>query len=227
MHKSLLPISAEQEPLWHGVFFAVGMFAVTSLQTLLRTRHLHYMSLIGQRIRTALTGAIYRKAMNLSNSVRNESTVGEIVNLIAVDAQRFMELTPIIDMLWSAPLQICLALYFLWNILGPSVLAGLAVILFVMPLNAFVARKQRGVQCSQMVNKDERIKTINELLNGIKVLKLYAWEPVFEKQVTEIRGKEIKLIRTFTILRSIVSFVWCCSPFLVKILIETSQSFPH
>jgi ATP-binding cassette subfamily C (CFTR/MRP) protein 1 len=54
----------------------------------------------------------------MSNSARKESTVGEIVNLMSVDAQRFMDLTTYLNMIWSAPLQIALALYFLWNILG-------------------------------------------------------------------------------------------------------------
>lgn len=116
--------SAEREPLWHGIFFAVALFVVAGLQTICNTHHLHQMLIVGQRIRTALIGAFYRKALTLSNAVRKESTVGEIVNLMAVDAQRFVDLTSRIHMLWSAPLQIGLALYFLWDLLGPSVLPG-------------------------------------------------------------------------------------------------------
>lgn len=58
------------------------------------------------------------QAIKISNSARKESTVGEIVNLMSVDAQRFMDLTTYLNMLWSAPLQIGLAIYFLYNILG-------------------------------------------------------------------------------------------------------------
>jgi ATP-binding cassette subfamily C (CFTR/MRP) protein 1 len=54
----------------------------------------------------------------MSNTARKESTVGEIVNLMSVDAQRFMDLTAYLNMIWSAPLQIALALYFLWDTLG-------------------------------------------------------------------------------------------------------------
>lgn len=117
-------INVGREPLWHGIFFAFSMFAVTAFQTIFKTHHLHRMSIVGQRIRTALIGAIFKKSLVLSNSVRKESTVGEIVNLMAVDAQRFMDLTENINIIWSAPLQIGLALYFLWQLLGLSVLAG-------------------------------------------------------------------------------------------------------
>lgn len=114
----------DPEPMWRGFLYAALLFIVASTQTLFLSQYFQRMFLVGLRIRTALVGAIYKKALCLSNTARKESTVGEIVNLMAVDAQRFMDLTTYINMLWSAPLQIGLALYFLWDLLGPSVLAG-------------------------------------------------------------------------------------------------------
>lgn len=119
-----IPFGSQREPLWHGILFAAGLFGVAGLQTIFKTHHYHCMSIVGQRIRTAIIGAVYKKALILSNLVRKDSTIGEIVNLLAVDAQLLMDLTQHINMLWSAPLQIGLALYFLWNLLGPSILAG-------------------------------------------------------------------------------------------------------
>lgn len=114
----------ERDPMWRGILYAVLLFLVASTQTLFLSQYFQRMFLVGLRIRTALVGSIYKKALRLSNAARKESTVGEIVNLMAVDAQRFMDLTTYINMLWSAPLQIGLALFFLWDLLGPSVLAG-------------------------------------------------------------------------------------------------------
>lgn len=119
-----LPFNSQREPLWHGILFAAGLSGVAGLQTIFKTHHYHHMSIVGQRIRTAIIGAVYKKALILSNLVRKDSTIGEIVNLLAVDAQLFMDSTQHINMLWSSPLQISLALYFLWNLLGPSILAG-------------------------------------------------------------------------------------------------------
>jgi len=72
-------------------------------------------------------------------------------------------------MLWSAPVQITLAMVLLWNTLGPSVLAGLGIMVLMMPLNAVLATYQRKFQVQQMGLKDSRIKLMNEVLNGIKV----------------------------------------------------------
>lgn len=117
--------------------------------------------------------------------------------------------------LWSTPIQIVLALYFLWDLLGPSVLAGLAVMLILIPLNGFIVNRIEKMQTQQMNTKDERIKLMSEILNGIKLLKLYAWEPSFVKQVLKIRDKEIKILKKSAYLNAAQSFFWSCTPFLV------------
>lgn len=60
----------------------------------------------------------------MNNEARKTSTVGEIVNLMSVDCQRMQDLSGYLWMIWSAPVQITLAMYLLWVQLGPSVLAG-------------------------------------------------------------------------------------------------------
>ena len=51
--------------------------------------------------------------------------VGETTNLMAIDSQKFMDMVLLINIIWSSPLQIALAMYFLWDILGASSLAGM------------------------------------------------------------------------------------------------------
>lgn len=206
---------SEDEPVWKGYMYAVLMIVCAQIQSLVLGQYFMKMFLAGLRIRTGVISAVYRKALRISSSARKESTVGEIVNLMSVDAQRFMDLTSYINMLWSAPLQIALALYFLWDLLGPSVLAGLAVMIVLIPVNGFIANKTKQFQISQMKNKDQRVKLMNEILNGIKVLKLYAWEPSFEEQVLGVRNLEIKVLKKSAYLNAGTSFIWTCTPFLV------------
>lgn len=59
---------------------------------------------------------LFVQSLVITNEAKRSSTVGEIVNLMSVDAQRFMDLTTFLNMLWSAPLQIILALFFLWQV---------------------------------------------------------------------------------------------------------------
>uniref|UniRef100_A0A8D0A2U8 ATP-binding cassette, sub-family C (CFTR/MRP), member 3 n=1 Tax=Sander lucioperca TaxID=283035 RepID=A0A8D0A2U8_SANLU len=204
-------------PDWWGYSLAFLMFFTAFLQTLILHQHFQYCFVTGMNVRTAVIGAIYRKALVITNAAKRSSTVGEVVNLMSVDAQRFMDLTTFLNMLWSAPLQIMLALYFLWQNLGPSVLAGVAVMIMLIPLNAVIAMKTRAYQVEQMQYKDSRIKLMNEILNGIKVLKLYAWENSFKEKVLAIRQKELQVLRKTAYLGALSTMAWTSAPFLVAL----------
>uniref|UniRef100_A0A8C7YZ28 Multidrug resistance-associated protein 1 n=1 Tax=Oryzias sinensis TaxID=183150 RepID=A0A8C7YZ28_9TELE len=213
----ILFVNDPDAPSWQGYFYAALLFVCTCVQSLILQRYFHVCFVSGMRLRTAVIGAIYRKALVISSAARRSSTVGEIVNLMSVDAQRFMDLVTYINMIWSAPLQVVLALYFLWENLGPSVLAGVAVMVLMVPINAVIAMKTKTYQVAQMKNKDSRIKLMNEMLNGIKVLKLYAWEMAFKEKVSQIRENELKVLKKAAYLGAVSTFTWVCAPFLVAL----------
>lgn len=210
-------VNDSSAPSWQGFFYTALLFLCTCVQSLILQRYFHVCFVSGMRLRTAIIGAVYRKALVISSAARRTSTVGEMVNLMSVDAQRFMDLITYINMIWSAPLQVVLALYFLWQNLGPSVLAGVAVMLLMVPVNAVIAMKTKTYQVAQMKSKDQRIKLMNEMLNGIKVLKLYAWELAFKDKVSEIRESELKVLKKAAYLGAVSTFTWVCAPFLVAL----------
>ncbi|XP_027741232.1 multidrug resistance-associated protein 1 isoform X1 [Empidonax traillii] len=210
-------VNDKTAPDWQGYFYTVLLFVCACLQTLILHQYFHICFVTGMRLKTAIVGVIYRKALVITNSARKTSTVGEIVNLMSVDAQRFMDLATYINMIWSAPLQVILALYLLWQNLGPSVLAGVAVMILLVPINAVMAMKTKTYQVAQMKSKDNRIKLMNEILNGIKVLKLYAWELAFREKVLEIRQKELQVLKKSAYLAAMATFTWVCAPFLVAL----------
>ncbi|XP_065815553.1 canalicular multispecific organic anion transporter 1 isoform X2 [Labrus bergylta] len=202
---------------WEGYVYAVLLLVVAILQSLFLQQYFQRCFVLGMKVRTAIMAAVYKKALVVSNDVRKETTVGETVNLMSADAQRFNDVTNFIHLLWSCPLQIILSIVFLWLELGPSVLAGLAVMVLMVPINGLLATKARKLQVENMKYKDKRLKIMNEILNGIKILKLYAWEPSFQTQVEDIRGEELKVMKKFAYLTSVSTFVFSCAPALVSL----------
>ncbi|KAH1017925.1 hypothetical protein HUJ05_008511 [Dendroctonus ponderosae] len=186
----IISFAASDEPLWKGILYAFTMFLVAALMTFTNTAQFGRFFVLGQHVKTILTSAIYRKALRISNSARKNKTVGEIVNLMSNDAQKFQELVMFVNMLWSAPISIVLAIYFLYQELGVA----------------------------QMKNKDERVKMMNEILSGMKVLKLYAWEESFEQQIRNIRNKEVNTLKKSAYLNACSQFIWNCAPFMVSCL---------
>ena len=54
------------------------------------------------QMRTAIASAIYRKTLTISNSARKDFSTGEITNLMSIDAQRFVEIVPYLNTVWSS-----------------------------------------------------------------------------------------------------------------------------
>ncbi|GAV03418.1 hypothetical protein RvY_13844 [Ramazzottius varieornatus] len=211
-------VSDHSVPSWRGYLYAIVLLLVATAQTIILAQYWHLSMRTGMHVRAAVMAAVYRKALRITAAAKRSSTVGEIVNLMSVDSQRFMDLMAFIHILWSGPLQIALAMYFLWQTLGPSVLAGLAVMVLMIPLNAVIAGWTRALQVSQMKEKDGRIKLMTEILNGIKVLKLYAWEESFAGQINTVRDRELETLKKAAYLSAVTSFTWTVSPFLVALV---------
>ncbi|KFW01139.1 Canalicular multispecific organic anion transporter 1, partial [Eurypyga helias] len=210
-------VSDEESFAWQGYLYAILLFLTALIQSLCLQQYFSLCFQLGINVRAGLIAAIYKKALTMSSATRKESTVGETVNLMSADAQRFMDMANFVHQLWSAPLQIILSIVFLWGELGPSVLAGIAVMVLLIPINGFLVAKAKTIQVKNMKNKDERMKIMSEILNGIKILKLFAWEPSFEKRVNEIRARELKDLVHFSYLQSVSIFVFMCAPFLVSL----------
>ena len=73
------------------------------------------------------------------------------MNLMSVDAQRVMDLLTYVNVLWSGPLQIIISLYFLYNTMGVSILAGLGVMLLLIPSNILISRVARKLQVNSFL----------------------------------------------------------------------------
>lgn len=133
------------------------------------------MFIVGTRVKTSLMGLIYRKSIRLSALSRKDTTAGELINLMQINTQTFVELSSYLNMVWSAPLQIALSLVMLWQYLGVACLAGIATIILLIPVNVFLSNRARRFFIQKLKHQDSRLKLLNEILNGIKVLKLYGW----------------------------------------------------
>ncbi|XP_065495552.1 ATP-binding cassette sub-family C member 2 isoform X1 [Caloenas nicobarica] len=210
-------VSDEESFAWQGYAYTILLFLTALIQSICLQQYFTLCFLLGTNVRASLIAAIYKKALTMSSATRKESTVGETVNLMSADAQRFMDAANFVHQLWSSPLQIILSIFFLWGELGPSVLAGIAVMVLLIPINGFLVAKAKNIQVRSMKNKDERMKIMSEILNGIKILKLFAWEPSFENRVNEIRTRELKDLANFSYLQAVSVFVFTCAPFLVSL----------
>ncbi|XP_078381397.1 ATP-binding cassette sub-family C member 3-like [Oculina patagonica] len=200
--------------IWKGYVFSIAMFLTGVIQSALLEYHFHIIRLLEIKIKSAIIGLIYEKALVLNSASRRQSTAGEMVTLMSVDAARLSLLVNYVTMLWSGPLEIAVAIYFLSVSMGISVLAGIGILILLIPLNLLISRLTRKQQIKQMLKKDSRIVIMDEVLSGIKALKLYAWEEYFLNKVMQIRNHELKYLRKASCLNAVTEFTFTCAPFL-------------
>uniref|UniRef100_A0A8C2J7D8 ABC-type glutathione-S-conjugate transporter n=1 Tax=Cyprinus carpio TaxID=7962 RepID=A0A8C2J7D8_CYPCA len=204
----------EDAPMWKGFFYASLMFLLSCLQSVFNHQYTYTCFTVGMRVKTAVMGLVYRKSLVVNSAARRTCTVGEIVNLVSADTQKLMDFVVYFNAVWLAPIEVTLCLFFLWQHLGPSALAGIATVIFIFPLNGFIARQRSKLQV-QMKYMDGRVKLMNEILNGIKILKFYAWEKAFLEQVLGYREKELKTLKKSQILYSVSLASFNSSSFLI------------
>uniref|UniRef100_A0A3Q4GW91 ATP-binding cassette, sub-family C (CFTR/MRP), member 8 n=1 Tax=Neolamprologus brichardi TaxID=32507 RepID=A0A3Q4GW91_NEOBR len=168
----------------------------------------------GINLRGAIQTKIYNKIMRLCTSTMSmgELTVGQICNLVAIDTNQLMWFFFLCPNLWAMPVQIVVGVILLYYLLGISALIGATVIAVLAPVQYFVATKLSQTQKSTLEYSSERLKKTNELLRGIKLLKLYAWERIFCDSVEETRVKELTSLQAFALYTSISIFMNAAIP---------------
>ncbi|KAL8634016.1 hypothetical protein Q9189_000262 [Teloschistes chrysophthalmus] len=207
----------ERQPVIRGAAIAIAMFAVSVSQTVCLHQYFQRAFETGMRVKSALTAMIYAKSMKLSNEGRASKSTGDIVIYMSVDTQRLVDLTQYGQMLWSAPFQIVLCMVSLYQLVGLSMLAGVGVMILMIPINGLIARLMKRLQTTQMKNKDSRARLTTEILNNMKSIKLYAWSTAFMNKLNYIRNdQELKTLRKIGASQAFANFTWSITPFLVS-----------
>uniref|UniRef100_A0A8B9T0L8 ATP binding cassette subfamily C member 8 n=1 Tax=Anas platyrhynchos TaxID=8839 RepID=A0A8B9T0L8_ANAPL len=202
------------EFLSNAYVLAVLLFFALLLQRTFLQASYYVAIETGINLRGAIQTKIYNKIMQLStsNMSMGEMTAGQICNLVAIDTNQLMWFFFLCPNLWAMPVQIIVGVLLLYYLLGISALIGAAVIIVLAPVQYFVATKLSQAQRSTLEYSNERLKKTNEMLRGIKLLKLYAWEHIFHSSVEETRQKEMTSLKSFALYTSISIFMNAAIP---------------
>ncbi|XP_022800440.1 multidrug resistance-associated protein 4-like isoform X3 [Stylophora pistillata] len=172
--------------------YAIGL-SLCSLTSSLFNAPFTFMSQVyGMRIRVACTGLVYRKSLKLSIAALHGTTTGNIVNLISSDTQKFDWTAPNLHYLIIGPVIAVIVLVVLWLQIGPSALAGMGLILLLATMQFKMGNTLLSFRTKAIHWMDERVKVMNEIIAGMRVIKMYTWEDSFSNWVRQIRKSELK-----------------------------------
>ncbi|XP_038836118.1 multidrug resistance-associated protein 4-like [Salvelinus namaycush] len=191
------------DALYEAFGYAAGVCLSTLILAVTHHLYFYHVQRTGMKMRVAMCHMIYKKALCLSSAAMGKTTTGQIVNLLSNDVNKFDEVTIFLHFLWVGPLQAAAVLGLLWVEIGPSCLAGMAVLVILMPTQTMFGRLFSKFRSKTAALTDNRIRTMNEVVSGIRIIKMYAWEKPFSALVNDVRRKEISKIMSSSYLRGL------------------------
>nr|CAD7196531.1 unnamed protein product [Timema douglasi] len=145
------------------------------------------------RLRSACLAMLYRKVIRLHSL--GDKSIGELINIFANDSQRIFDVVLFGPMIVGGPVMtMCGIGYILW-LLGPWALLGMIVFLLFYPTQYGISRLTGYLRGKTVVVSDERVRLMTDILNSIKLIKMYTWEKYFSKNLFDIRTRERNLLQ--------------------------------
>eukprot|EP00250_Pteridium_aquilinum_P018949 c24237_g1_i1 orf=1-2382(-) len=207
----------------HEGYVLSFVFLVAKLiETLAQRQWFFGAQQLGLRTTAALSAAIYKKGLFVSNHSRRNNTSGEIVNYVSVDVKRVSDFTWYLHELWLLVLQISLALLILYKNLGLAALATLGATAVAMLLNLPLSTMLEKVQNSIMKAKDARMRATSEVLRSMRILKLQAWEIRYLKKVEDLRKVESGWLHRFLYAQAGIVAIFWSTPAIVGVITFTA-----
>uniref|UniRef100_UPI0037E705BF ATP-binding cassette sub-family C member 12-like n=1 Tax=Semicossyphus pulcher TaxID=241346 RepID=UPI0037E705BF len=172
----------------HGVGLAFGLFISEFLKAFLISI-LWAMNLrTAVRLKGAFASMAYQKIISLR--VHSGISMGEMINVLNNDGFKLFEAVLFGSFVICAPVLFIVSVVYSCIILGYTALTGVCTYIIFIPAQFFLAKHITRFRWKAISLTDSRVRTMNEILNSIKLIKMYAWEESFEKKIADLRQKE-------------------------------------
>ncbi len=226
-----------------GIGFAFLLFFMQLISSVCTAQTFSRSGQTGILARAALIAAVYRKALVLSGKSRQRLTNSKLVNHISTDISRIDFCSSFFHFSYTCVFQLVEVIVILLCTIGVSSLAGIAVVFVALPLQSYAMRRLFQGRQESMKFTDKRIKTISELLLGIKTVKLFgehgpasqlhsgltrqltplrspvaAWEKPMLDRVHETRRQEMHGVRRLLIIRALNQAIAMSIPLLASVV---------
>ncbi|XP_072177741.1 ATP-binding cassette sub-family C member 9-like [Diadema setosum] len=186
----------------NGYVLVGCIFIAALVKGLLEQAYFYWNLMEGLHVRSAIQSMVYEKALRLSTYAMSGGmmTMGQITNHMSIDATNVQFFFNYGVEIFTIPVKIGMTLYLLYEQLGYPSLIGASVFILVIPFQLVLAWLTSKYIKEVLLRSDQRMKFSNEMLQGIKILKLYGWERLYCESVKDTRQDELsKLVNVFII----------------------------
>ncbi|KPJ19664.1 putative multidrug resistance-associated protein lethal(2)03659 [Papilio machaon] len=195
-------------PESHAYLYAFGVVGLQLVNAIIMHPFFVWMLAMSMKLRVACSSLIYRKLLRLDLTVggqASEGLAGHVINLLTTDAQRFdMAILFLVDLV-RTPIESAFIVYLMYRQIGVSTLFGVAFLLLFIPLQGYLGTISSKLRHRTTVLTDNRIRLMNEVIQSIETIKMYAWENAFSKIIGEARKQEMKILKKMCWLHAVMT----------------------
>ncbi|XP_030369165.1 probable multidrug resistance-associated protein lethal(2)03659 [Scaptodrosophila lebanonensis] len=175
--------------------YAMGVVLCSLITSLCYHPFMFHMFTVATRIRLACAGLVYRKCLRVSVAADNTGMSAYAIAIMSTDLPPFRESFYFFHNLWSGPLEAVVFGYIIYKVIGWPALVGMTTLILFIPFQAWAAKATARFKRLSAEHGDERVKLIGEIISGMQLIKMYAWEKSFAKLIQRVRKKEMGAIR--------------------------------
>ncbi|KAJ3879958.1 P-loop containing nucleoside triphosphate hydrolase protein [Lentinula edodes] len=148
------------------------------------------------RAEALLTELIFEHAVR----ARAKSDAGDdgqtnIDTLITVDLHTMEEGQHFLVLVTFVPVQLIICIVFLYKLLGWSAFVGLGLTLVMVPITGTATKSLHSVQHEKMKKTDSRVQIFTDVVNVLRMVKLFGWEEKMSEKIAQKRAVELKASR--------------------------------
>jgi hypothetical protein len=201
---------------YRGVYYAGGFLVGEFMRQLAINRYWAKAGQLAMRLRAALSVMIYRKATRLR---RTGEDSGKIINLLQNGCDRIRDACLYGCFLVISPVTVLAIIVYGYFIIGPAFFAGLFILVTSVPLQGKLSKLSGKLRRQAIAVTDERVNLMGEVMKGIQLIKLFGWEDSFSQKISEIRKREIAVLKLAAYLKGGNDSLTAIFPVLISLTI--------
>ena len=156
------------------------------------------MARIAVSAKAMASEAIYRKALRLTSTAKGSTSTGQLVNIMSTDTYTLLQFIQLTNLFVMIPVMLVICVIYCIQQLGALTWIAVGIYILMIIIQSACVTAAQPVRMRVLEKTDARVKLMNEVLTGIRVIKYYCWEKPFKGKVHDIRQTELNLHKKMT-----------------------------
>merc|ERR1711892_311954 len=159
----------------------------------------------GIRLLSAVEFVGYSKLLRLTSP--NDAALGQLITFTTSDHDRIQDAVVNGVMFIGTPFMFLLSISYTIYLIGPSAIVGFVVIFCFYPVMGFFSSLSSVLRLKVVTITDKRVTMMSEIINSMRLIKMYAWEQPFTQRIDELREGEIHNLKKSALILSVTSTI--------------------